>query len=296
MPAYLTISPAWRPAAARLACAAAVASAASARRAWARDAVATPGLSPLEAPPEPAPELTLDPRFLRAARRPGREHPEPAILRRDPLAAALRAGGAGYSGAPARSRAGRSGAGPRSRRSSASSPRIEGRPVKLERWPTAGRTCSPRSARSSWARRRAPADPGRRSSPRAHPDRGLPRAGQDAHRPARRPERSICAFKRIQFTPDLLPATSPAASSSTSGGGVRVPARARSSPTCSWPTRSTGPRPRPRRAARGDAGAPGHRRRRDAARSSRRSWSSPPRTRSSWRGPIRCRRPSSTAS
>ena len=65
LPAYLTISPAWRPVAARLACAAAVAIGCARARAWARDAVATPGLSPFEAPPEPASELTLDPRFLR---------------------------------------------------------------------------------------------------------------------------------------------------------------------------------------------------------------------------------------
>jgi hypothetical protein len=65
LPVYLTISPAWRPAAARLACAVVVAIGCARARAWARAAVATPGLSLFEAPPEPAPELTLDPRFLR---------------------------------------------------------------------------------------------------------------------------------------------------------------------------------------------------------------------------------------
>ncbi len=53
-------------------------------------------------------------------------------------------------------------------------------------------------------------------------------------------------FKRIQFTPDLLPSDITGsflfdqreAASSSAGG--------RSSPTCSSPTRSTAPRPRPR--------------------------------------------------
>jgi hypothetical protein len=65
LPAYLTISPAWRPAAARLACALAVAIGCARARAWTRDAVATPGRSSSDAPPAPAPELLLDPRFLR---------------------------------------------------------------------------------------------------------------------------------------------------------------------------------------------------------------------------------------
>jgi hypothetical protein len=65
LPAYLGVSPGWRPAAARLACAVAVAVGCARARAWARGAVATPGLSPLDAPPPPAPDLTLDPRFLR---------------------------------------------------------------------------------------------------------------------------------------------------------------------------------------------------------------------------------------
>lgn len=65
LPAYLTMSPAWRPAAARLACAVAVAIGCARARAWARDAVATPAISPFDAPPAPPPELTLDPRFLR---------------------------------------------------------------------------------------------------------------------------------------------------------------------------------------------------------------------------------------
>ena len=43
-------------------------------------------------------------------------------------------------------------------------------------------------------------------------------------------------------------------------------------------------------------GAPGHRRRHRPTRSARRSWSSPPRTRSRWRAPTRCPRRSATGS
>ena len=50
------------------------------------------------------------------------------------------------------------------------------------------------------------------------------------------------------------------------------------------------------RAARGDAGAPGHDRRRDLPARRAVSWCSPRRTPSSRRAPIRCRRPRSTAS
>ena len=46
-------------------------------------------------------------------------------------------------------------------------------------------------------------------------------------------------FCRIQFTPDLLPADITGSSSLSSTGD-------RSSPTSSWPTRSTGPRPAPK--------------------------------------------------
>src|SRR5260370_24562140 len=65
LPAYLTISPAWRPAAARLACALAVAIGCARARAWTRDAVATPRPSSFAAPPPPAPALLLRPPFLR---------------------------------------------------------------------------------------------------------------------------------------------------------------------------------------------------------------------------------------
>jgi hypothetical protein len=69
-------------------------------------------------------------------------------------------------------------------------------------------------------------------------------AGQDPRRqdPGHDPEDE---FQRIQFTPDLLPADlvgtlvyNPREGSSS------PPRRARSSPTSSWPTRSTAPRPR----------------------------------------------------
>ena len=52
----------------------------------------------------------------------------------------------------------------------------------------------------------------------------------------------------------------------------------------------------PGRAAGGDAGGPGHRRRRSRTRCPTRSSCSPPRTRSSTRAPTRCPRPSATAS
>ena len=55
-------------------------------------------------------------------------------------------------------------------------------------------------------------------------------------------------FGRIQFTPDLLPSDVVGVTVFDRGVlRVPVPARARSSPTSCWPTRSTGPRPRPSR-------------------------------------------------
>ena len=50
-------------------------------------------------------------------------------------------------------------------------------------------------------------------------------------------------FRRIQFTPDLLPADIPAAASTTARRRSSSSPRARSSPTSCWPTRSTAPRP-----------------------------------------------------
>ena len=78
--------------------------------------------------------------------------------------------------------------------------------------------------------------------------------------------------------------------------GVRVQARARSSPTSSSPTRSTAPRPRPSppcwsawRSARSPSTA-------SATSWPGRSWSWPRRTRWRWRGPIPSPRPSATGS
>jgi hypothetical protein len=65
LPAYLTVSPRWRPAAARLAGALVVAIGCARARAWARDAVAPPADAGVDAPPPPPPERVLDPRFLR---------------------------------------------------------------------------------------------------------------------------------------------------------------------------------------------------------------------------------------
>ena len=63
---------------------------------------------------------------------------------------------------------------------------------------------------------------------------------------------STCSFNRIQFTPDLMPSDitgTEILEEDRATGQRRVPlrARARSSPTSSWPTRSTARRPRRRR-------------------------------------------------
>ena len=104
-------------------------------------------------------------------------------------------------------------------------------------------------------------------------------------------------FSRAQFTPDLLPSRPhrllplrPAQPR------VHLPPRARSSPACCWPTRSTARPPRPsRRCSR--------RCRRGRSRSRARpspcrgpSTCSPRPTPSSTRAPTRCPRPSSTGS
>jgi len=51
-------------------------------------------------------------------------------------------------------------------------------------------------------------------------------------------------YQRIQFTPDLRPATSPAPTSLTARPTSSSSARGRSFCRCCWPTRSTAPRPR----------------------------------------------------
>ena len=104
------------------------------------------------------------------------------------------------------------------------------------------------------------------------------------------------SFSRIQFTPDLLPADVIGTRSTTRRPRSSTSRRGRSSPTSSWPTRSTARRPRCRRrcsrrcrSTRSPSAAP-----RIALTS--RSWCSPPRIRSSRRAPIRCPKRSSTAS
>ena len=57
-------------------------------------------------------------------------------------------------------------------------------------------------------------------------------------------------FKRIQFTPDLMPSDITGTNvleEPEAGGGRFGSCPGRSSPTSSWPTRSTGRHPRPRR-------------------------------------------------
>jgi len=65
LPAYLTVAPKWRPAATRLACAAAVAVGCARARRRARDLVDAYPLSVFDVPPPPPLEATFDPRFLR---------------------------------------------------------------------------------------------------------------------------------------------------------------------------------------------------------------------------------------
>lgn len=65
LPIYLSISPAWRPAAVRLACAVVVVVGCARARRWARDALAPPPISPFDAPPPPPAGAELDARFLR---------------------------------------------------------------------------------------------------------------------------------------------------------------------------------------------------------------------------------------
>src|SRR6185369_4142805 len=51
-------------------------------------------------------------------------------------------------------------------------------------------------------------------------------------------------FKRIQFTPDLVPADLVGRGSTIRRAASSTPRLARSSPTCCWPMRSTARRPR----------------------------------------------------
>lgn len=64
IPAYLALSPSWRPVAVRLACTAAVIAGCVRALRWARGAAAPPVVSPLDAPAPPAAVPELDARFL----------------------------------------------------------------------------------------------------------------------------------------------------------------------------------------------------------------------------------------
>lgn len=65
MPGYLLIPPAWRPVVVRLACAGIVAVGCVHLRRWARDGLAAPAISPLDAPLAPPPAAELDAGFRR---------------------------------------------------------------------------------------------------------------------------------------------------------------------------------------------------------------------------------------
>ena len=108
-----------------------------------------------------------------------------------------------------------------------------------------------------------------------------------------------CTFNRIQFTPDLMPADITGTNILVEEGGSRV-FKFQPGPDLRQPRPRRRDQPRdaedPVGAARGDAGAPGHGRAQPLPRSTRRSSSSRPRTRSRWRAPIRCPRRSSTGS
>ena len=103
-------------------------------------------------------------------------------------------------------------------------------------------------------------------------------------------------FRRVQFTPDLLPADVTGSYVYDQRTAEFVFRPGRSSPACCSPTRSTARRPRRRppcwRRCR-SARSPSRARR---SRWPRRSTCSPPPTPSSTRAPTRCPRPSSTAS
>ena len=133
-----------------------------------------------------------------------------------------------------------------------------------------------------------------RRRPRA--DRGLPRSRQDADRAVvRAGDRARLRTHPVHARPDAL-RRHRLVDLQPAHGRLRVPARAdlHEPP----PRRRDQPRPTedPGGAARGDAGAAGDDRGPDPLRSTARSSCSPPRTRSSTRAPIRCRRRSSTAS
>ncbi len=103
--------------------------------------------------------------------------------------------------------------------------------------------------------------------------------------------------KRVQFTPDLMPGDITGSLVFDARRASSGSARARSSPTCCSPTRSTARPPKTQSALLEAMEERQVKRRRPAApAAARRSWSSPPRTPSSTRAPTRCPRPSSTGS
>lgn len=65
LPAYLTVAPAWRLLAVRLACAIVVGIGCAQARRWARAATEPETWSPLDVPPPPPAEIQLDPGFRR---------------------------------------------------------------------------------------------------------------------------------------------------------------------------------------------------------------------------------------
>ena len=168
--------------------------------------------------------------------------------------------------------------------------------------PDAAREAAGGPARRGRQGRRRPGRRRHRPGDRA----ALPRPRAARGRARGRPRRCWCApsprrcrldTKRVQFTPDLMPGdVTGSLVYDARDRRVRVPrgpglhqpaARRRDQPDAAED---------PGRAARGDGGAPGLGRRRARGRCPTRSWSRPPRTRSSTRAPTRCRRPSSTAS
>ena len=158
--------------------------------------------------------------------------------------------------------------------------------------------------RAAAPRHRRP-DRGHRADPRRHlharplPARRRARAWPRRSWSARSARSSTSRFKRIQFTPDLMPSDitgTTVLDENEPAGASSASSRGRSSPTSSWPTRSTARRPRRRppccRRCRNARSPPARRRTTCPTRSS----SSPRRTRSSRKAPIRCPKPSSTAS
>ena len=137
----------------------------------------------------------------------------------------------------------------------------------------------------------------RAALPRPRAARRRARGRQDAAWSARLSAPLALDTKRLQFTPDLMPGdVTGSLVYRRADGRVLVPRRARSSPTCCSPTRSTArrPRPRPRCWRRWRSGRSRSRASRARCRT-RSSWSRP-RTRSSTRGRTRCPRRSSTGS